>query len=141
MGLAGPHERCHSCTEKEKCGFLMDLAATPSLKALYRDQEKYDGYFRDQCVFRPELDIEDTMNVIVRYDTGATLSYSVNAFNSWEGYQIAFNGTQGRLEHSIVEQIYVSGTGGVQGGIAAGGVTTRVISLFTSPRANLGSST
>jgi len=134
MGLAGPHERCHTCAEKEKCGFLMDLAANPSLKALYLDQEKYDGYFRDRCVFRPEIDIEDTMNVIVRYDTGATLSYSVNAFNSWEGYQIAFNGTQGRLEHSIVEQIYVSGTGGVQGGIAAGGVTTRVIPIRGSAR-------
>ena len=69
------------------------------------------------------------MNVIVQYDTGATLCYSVNAFNAWEGYHIAFNGTKGRLEHSIVEQIYVSGTGGVQGGIAAGGVTTRVIPL------------
>jgi hypothetical protein len=34
---------------------------------------------------------------------GATLSYSLNAMNAWEGYQIAFNGTKGRIEHSIVE--------------------------------------
>ena len=80
-------------------------------------------------MFRPDIDIEDTMNVIVGYDTGATLSYSVNAFNAWEGYQIAFNGTKGRLEHSIVEQIYVSGTNTVQGGIEEDGVRTRVIPL------------
>jgi len=129
LGLKEAHERCHTCTEKQTCTFLLDLAANPSLKALYLDQENYDGYYRDKCVFRPDIDIEDTMNVLVKYDTGATLCYSVNAFNSWEGYQIAFNGTRGRLEHSIVEQIYVSGTGGVQGGIAAGGVSTRVIPL------------
>jgi predicted dehydrogenase len=134
LGLKETHERCHTCTEKDRCGFLMDLAANPSLKALYLDQEKYDGYFRDRCVFRSDIDIEDTMNVLVQYDTGATLCYSVNAFNSWEGYQVAFNGTKGRLEHSIVEQIYVSGTGGIQGGIAEGGVTTRIIPLRGAAR-------
>jgi hypothetical protein len=63
-------------------------------------------------VWRPEIDIEDTMNVIVKYRMGATLSYSLNAMNAWEGYQIAFNGTKGRIEHSIVEG----------GAIAAGAV-------------------
>jgi predicted dehydrogenase len=129
LGLASHHERCRTCPEKAACTFHMDLAASAGLKALYLDQEHHDGYFRDQCVFRPEIDIEDTMNVIVGYDTGATLSYSVNAFNAWEGYQIAFNGTKGRLEHSIVEQIYVSGTNTVQGGIEEDGVRTRVIPL------------
>jgi predicted dehydrogenase len=113
LGLDSHHERCHTCPEKAKCTFQMDLAASPNLKALYLDQEKHDGYFRDQCVFRPEIDIEDTMNVIVGYDTGATMSYSLNAFNAWEGYHIAFNGTKGRLEHGIVEQMAVAfGTAG-----------------------------
>lgn len=129
LGLASHHERCLTCPEKAACTFQMDLAANPGLKALYLDHERHDGYFRDRCVFRPEIDIEDTMNVIVAYDSGATLSYSLNAFNAWEGYQIAFNGTKGRLEHSIVEQIYVSGTNTVQGGIAEGGVRTRIIPL------------
>jgi predicted dehydrogenase len=133
LGLKETHERCHTCTEKAQCGFFMNLAGNPSLKALYLDQEKFDGYYRDRCVFRPDIDIEDTMNVIVQYDTGTTLCYSVNAFNSWEGYQIAFNGTKGRLEHTIVEQIYVNAGGGVQGGIADGGVTTRVIPLRGAP--------
>lgn len=129
LGLTSHHDRCRTCPEKAACTFQLDLAANPGLKALYLDNEHHDGYFRDRCVFRPEIDIEDTMNVIVTYDTGATMSYSLNAFNSWEGYQIAFNGTKGRIEHSIVEQIYVSGTDTVQGGIAEGGVRTRVIPL------------
>jgi len=38
------------------------------------------------------------MNAIVRYSTGVTMSYSVNAFMPIEGYRLAFNGTEGRLE-------------------------------------------
>jgi predicted dehydrogenase len=129
FGLTSHHERCHTCPEQEKCGFFMSLAADAKLKSLYLDQEHHDGYFRDRCVFHPRIDIEDTMNVIVGYDDNVTLSYSLNAFNAWEGYQIAFNGTLGRLEHSIVEQVYVNGTDTVQGGIADGGVRTRLIPL------------
>jgi predicted dehydrogenase len=134
LGLESPHERCLTCPEKKKCGFYMDLTAAPKLKQLYLDQEKYDGYFRDRCVFRPDIDIEDTMNVAVRYDNGVTLSYSLNAFNAWEGYQVAFNGTKGRLEHSIVERIYVNGTDTEQGAIQEGGVKTRVIPLRDAAR-------
>jgi predicted dehydrogenase len=103
MGLASHHERCRTCPEKEKCTFYLDLAADKNFTELYLNNEQYDGYFRDQCVFRPEIDIEDTMNVIVKYKMGATLSYSLNACNAWEGYTIAFNGTKGRIEHQIVE--------------------------------------
>lgn len=134
FGLTGPHERCHTCPEKSKCGFYMNLAENRGLKELYLDHESHDGYFRDRCVFRPEIDIEDTMNVVVGYDSGATLSYSLNAFNAWEGYTIAFNGTLGRIEHTIVEQVYVNGTDSVQGGIAEKGVRTRVIPLRGAPR-------
>jgi len=129
FGLSSYHERCHTCPEKSRCGFELDLAADRTLKELYLDNEKYDGYFRDRCVFRPDIDIEDTMNVLVKYDNQVTLCYSLNAFNSWEGYYIVFNGTKGRLEHRIEEKIYVSGTNTEQGGIKEGGVYTRVIPL------------
>jgi len=134
FGLQSHHERCHTCPEKDKCGFYFSLADSPSLKSLYLDQEKHDGYFRDQCVWNPRIDIEDTMNVLVTYDNGVTLAYTLNAFNSWEGYTIVFNGTLGRIEHTIVEQVYVNGTDTVQGGIAAGGITTKVIPLRGEPR-------
>jgi predicted dehydrogenase len=133
MGLSGPHERCATCPEKVRCGFYMDLGAVPTHKTLYMDCEKYDGYFRDQCVWRENIDIEDTMNALVTYDSGATLSYSVNAFNAWEGYTIAFNGPKGRLEHTIVEAVYVNGREPVQGGVMPDGVKTRIIPIRGDP--------
>jgi predicted dehydrogenase len=129
FGLNSHHERCHTCTEKEKCGFELDLEKDEGLKELYLENEQYDGYFRDRCVFRPDIDIEDTMNVLVRYDNDVTLCYSLNAFNSWEGYTVVFNGSKGRIEHKVAEGIYVSGTDTVQGGIKEGGTQTRVIPL------------
>ncbi|MDR2673982.1 MAG: Gfo/Idh/MocA family oxidoreductase [Opitutaceae bacterium] len=136
LGLAGPHERCLACPEAEKCGFHIDMRGTPGFRDFYLDHERHDRYFRDRCLFDPGIDIEDTMNVIVSYDTGAALNYTLNAFNSWEGYTIAFNGTQGRLEHSITEQIYVNGadSDAAQGAIKAGGVKTRVIPLRDNAR-------
>ncbi len=129
MGLKSHHERCRTCPEANACTFYLDLAADPGFKALYLDNEKFDGYFRDQCVFRPEIDIEDTMNVIVRYRSGATLSYSLNACNAYEGYQIAFNGTKGRLEHSMVEGA-ASFAGATQTGTVKGDVVrTRIIPM------------
>jgi len=124
-----PEMACHTCPEKDKCAFELSLSDNPSLKRLYLDNEKYDGYYRDRCVFRPDITIEDNMHVIVSYDNNVRLAYSLNAFNSWEGYIINFNGTKGRLEHQIQEQIYISGTDTEQGGIRHGGVTTRVVPL------------
>ena len=129
MGLDSYHERCHTCPETAKCGFELDLSENPGLKALYLDNEQYDGYYRDRCVFRPDINIEDKMSVVVTYDNDVQLSYQLNAFNAWEGYIINFNGTRGRLEHRIEEQVYVSGTDTVQGGIREGGTVTRVIPL------------
>jgi len=129
LGLQGPHERCRTCPEKSKCAFYLDLASKKELKELYLDNEQYDGYFRDRCVFRPDIDIEDTMNVMVRYNTGVTLSYSLNAFNAWEGYVIAFNGTKGRLEHKMEEKVYINGDGSMPGAVKPEGTYIRIYPL------------
>jgi predicted dehydrogenase len=129
LGLQGHHERCHTCPEKDKCTFFLDLAGNPNFRKMYFEQEQFDGYFRDRCVFRPDIDIEDTMNVSVKYDTGATLSYSLNAFNGWEGYHIAFNGTKGRLEHGIQEKVTVFGDGSTPGAVKPGGTYIRIFPL------------
>lgn len=114
MGLEGAHQRCLTCPEKAKCNFYFDLGGDAGLKALYLDNEQHDGYFRDQCVWRPEIDIEDTMNVMVRYDNGVQLKYALQAYDAWEGYHIAFNGTKGRIEHRIVESGGSAGAAAVQ---------------------------
>jgi predicted dehydrogenase len=105
LGLSGPHERCHTCPEKTKCAFELDISKNHELKSLYLDNEQYDGYFRDRCVFRPDIDIEDSMSVAVTYDNDVSMSYSLNAFTGWEGYVIVFNGTKGRLEHKMEEAV------------------------------------
>jgi predicted dehydrogenase len=127
MGLESHHARCLTCPEKAKCSFYFDLAADPGLKALYLDNERFDGYFRDQCVWRPEINIEDTMSVMVRYDNGVQLKYALQAYDAWEGYHIAFNGTKGRLEHRIVESGGAAGASRVQS--ASEGVSIRVVPL------------
>lgn len=131
MGLSGPHDRCLTCPEKAKCSFHLDLAADPGLKALFLDNEALDGYHRDRCVWRPDISIEDTMNVIVGYGGGTTLSYSLNAFNAWEGYHVAFNGTKGRLEHGVVES---GGTAGASERETRDVVTTRIIPMRGTPQ-------
>jgi predicted dehydrogenase len=91
--------------------FALHLDENAHLKAMYLDAEHEDGYRRDQSVFGDGISIEDTMGVIVRYRNRAVLTYSLNAYMPWEGYRIAFNGTKGRLEMTIVEQSYVNSGG------------------------------
>jgi hypothetical protein len=108
-------ERCLNCPEAERCPFYLNLRAHPRLKAQYLENEAYDGYFRDRCVFSDKIDIEDTMGLLVNYRNGAMLTYSLHAFMPWEGYVIAFNGSKGRLEHKMEETIYISGDGSIPG--------------------------
>ncbi|MFN2153425.1 MAG: Gfo/Idh/MocA family oxidoreductase [Anaerolineales bacterium] len=114
-GFTQRRERCLGCPEAVNCPFFLDLHASGSHELLYLENEQYDGYFRDRCVFSSEIDIEDNMQVVVNYRSGASLSYSLHAFMPWEGYTVAFNGSRGRLEHICMETSYVSGGGSVPG--------------------------
>ncbi|RKP57316.1 gfo/Idh/MocA family oxidoreductase [Cohnella endophytica] len=91
--------------------FALHLDENEHLKEMYLNAEQEDGYRRDQSVFGDGISIEDTMGVIVKYRNKAILTYSLNAYMPWEGYRIAFNGTKGRLEMTIVEQSYVNSGG------------------------------
>ncbi len=128
-GLQERTERCLTCPET-KCRFRLDIESIDGLKRLYRDNEVYDGYFRDRCVFSDLIDIEDTMNVLVNYANGTKMSYSLNAFMPWEGYIVSFNGTRGRLEHKTVESSYISADGSVPGQTLERGTYIRVIPHF-----------
>ena len=125
-GLTRRGERCLGCPEAKRCRFFLDLADSENLKALYLDCEEYDGYLRDRCVFSDQIDIEDSMNVIIQYRNGVKMSYSLNAFTPWEGHIVTFNGTRGRLEHKCEETVYVNGDGTVPGALKEEGTWTRV---------------
>ncbi|KAI9375577.1 hypothetical protein BJX61DRAFT_531520 [Aspergillus egyptiacus] len=91
--------------------FALHLDRNPQLKAMYLDAEKEDAYYRDQSVFGDGISIEDTMGVMVRYRSGAVLTYSLTAYAPWEGFRVMFNGSKGRLEVEVVEQSYVNSGG------------------------------
>jgi predicted dehydrogenase len=126
LGLEKHGPRCHGCKVAKKCNYFLDMAAKPGLKRLYLDQEKYDGYFRDKCVFRKDINIEDSMNLVVKYKNDVMMSYSLNSFLPWEGYRIEFNGTRGRLEHACQESSYINGDGTVQGALQPDGTTIKI---------------
>ena len=88
--------------------FALDLTANDGLRRLYLDAEAHDGYQRDRNVFAPGVSIEDDLAVIVRYDTGATMSYHLTAYAPWEGYRVMVNGSKGRLELEVVESDHVA---------------------------------
>jgi len=99
-GKKGPfrHTNCRPCPHKANCSFHWDMTKSANLMALYADCEKADGYLRDGCVYKEDVNIPDTMNAVVRYSNGVSMSYSLNTFMPVEGYGLAFNGTKGRLE-------------------------------------------
>lgn len=71
---------------------------------LYVAHEKEDGYLRDGCLYRNEIDIYDKMAASIRYANNVFVSYSLTTYSPYEGYRIAFNGTKGRVEAWIKER-------------------------------------
>ncbi len=130
LGLTRRSERCHDCVEAAACPFFLSLRDNPNLRALYLDQERHDGYFRDRCVFSEAIDIEDSMALTVQYTSGARMSYSLNAFMPWEGYTIVFNGLKGRIEHKCEESVYINADGSVPGALQQEGTWIRVYPHF-----------
>jgi predicted dehydrogenase len=92
------HTHCRTCPHKSKCNFFWDMTGNASMMRLYADHEKHDGYLRDGCVFRKEIDIYDTMAVQFKYANDVKVSYSLTAFAPYEGYRLAINGSKGRLD-------------------------------------------
>jgi predicted dehydrogenase len=127
-------ERCLDCIEAPLCPFHLNLRARKELAAIYLEHEHHDGYLRDGCVFSDAIDIEDTASVIVGYQSGAQLAYSLCAFSSCEGYRIAFNGTRGRLEHEARETPYVSGDGSIPGLFVKESTSIRLFPHFGDAR-------
>ena len=107
-GYARPYDRVHGAAAAGGDPFALHLADHPRLTELYLDAEAEDGYLRDRNVFAPGVTIEDDLALLVRYDTGATMTYHLTAYAPWEGYRLMVNGSRGRLELEVVESDHVS---------------------------------
>ncbi|KAI6564802.1 hypothetical protein MCOR09_007014 [Pyricularia oryzae] len=105
------YARAHGSDAARADPFALHLEDHPSLRAMYLDAEHEDAYHRDQSVFSDGISIEDTMSLLVRYRSGAVMTYSLTAYAPWEGFRVSFNGTGGRLEMEVVENSYVNAGG------------------------------
>jgi predicted dehydrogenase len=134
-GYARDYQRAHGDPAAAGDPFAFDLTADPRMRALYLDAESADGYHRDRNVFAPGITIEDDLAVLVRYDTGATMSYHLTAYSPWEGYRVMVNGSRGRLELEVVESDHVSPAHtGELIGPERGGATLTVRPFWAPPR-------
>ncbi len=114
FGDANPFfaERCSSCPYAGKCWAVMkstleDADLNPGsdgeiFQELFFNAESEDGYWRDRCCFARDIDIYDTMNAMIRYKSGIQVNYTENAYSPWQGYNIVFNGDDGRIEVGTV---------------------------------------
>ena len=110
-GITKFYSRVHGSENAKGDPFALVMEGNEGMENLYLNAEGDDGYIRDQSVFGDNISIEDTMNVLVQYKSGAQLSYSLNAYSPWEGYNVSFTGTKGRIDYRVTEQIYVNAGG------------------------------
>ncbi|MDR2814892.1 MAG: Gfo/Idh/MocA family oxidoreductase [Prevotellaceae bacterium] len=96
-------ENCRTCAHTQECNFYMDISKSKYYMDLYVANEKYDGYLRDGCVFKEDIDIFDKMGAGIKYANGVQVSYSLTGYSPYEGYRIAFNGAEGRIDAWIQE--------------------------------------
>ena len=97
-------KNCRACLHKEKCPFYWDITKDSRAMELYVACESEDGYYRDGCIFRNQIDIYDTMALNVKYNSDIHMTYSLNAFMPYEGYRVGFNGLNGRLDIKTYSQ-------------------------------------
>lgn len=92
------HSHCRPCPHKDKCDYYWDITQSQRMIDLYVANEKHDGYLRDGCVWRRDIDIYDTHTALIEYANGVHASYTLTTYSPYEGERIAFNGTEGRIE-------------------------------------------
>lgn len=102
-GINGPFrgDNCRTCEHKSNCDYHFDITKDKRLMDLYVANETHDGYIRDNCLFREEIDIYDKMSAQIKYANNVTVNYSLTTYSPFEGWRIAFNGTEGRIEASL----------------------------------------
>lgn len=90
--------KCRGCAHRNSCAHYWDITENEYYMDLYVAHEHHDGYIRDGCVWDEEIDIFDKMAAQITYANGVHVSYSCTTYSPYEGYRVALNGTEGRLE-------------------------------------------
>lgn len=132
-GVTEFYNRSHGSEVAANDPFALHMKDSKQLTSLYLNAEHEDGYYRDKSVFDDGINIEDTLGVIVRYKSKAIMTYSLNAYLPWEGLNVVFNGSRGRLEMKLVEKSYVNGGGKKSDEGALRGCEIKVFPMFDEP--------
>lgn len=91
-------DMCRGCEHQKNCNYYWDITKDKMAMNLYVNNEEHDGYIRDNCLWRKEIDIYDKMSAQIKYANGVLVNYSLTTYSPYEGWRIAFNGTEGRLD-------------------------------------------
>lgn len=90
--------KCRTCPHQDNCDFYWDITENETYMDLYVAHEHHDGYIRDNCLWRHEIDIYDKMSVQIKYANDVQVNYSLTTYSPYEGMKIAFNGFNGRVD-------------------------------------------
>lgn len=104
---------CPTCDEREQCAYYMrwhrdEWRGAPSGVEIdehvsgLQTLNHYASHRSRRCIYDSEIDIEDTYSAVVKYDGGATLTYSLCASCPFEGYRLGINGIDGRIETNSI---------------------------------------
>lgn len=91
-------KNCRNCPHTQECEFYWDITTNEHLMNLYVKNEHHDGYIRDNCLFRHDINIYDKMSAQVKYRNNVYVNYSLTTYSPYEGWRVSFNGTEGRIE-------------------------------------------
>ena len=132
-GVSQFYPRAHGFAAAKDDPFALHMEDNAQLKALYLEAEHEDNYFRDQSVFSDGINIEDTLSVMVKYQNQVQMTYSLNAYLPWEGLNVVFNGSRGRLEMKLVEMSYVNAGGERENEGSLESCDITVFPMFSAP--------
>lgn len=131
-GITKFYSRAYGSENAKGDPFALVMEGNENLEGMYLNAEHEDGYFRDQSVFGDGISIEDTMNVLVRYENGVQMSYSLNAYSPVEGFRACLTGTKGRIEVDVLDAVYINGEGKSENEGVSIGKRIKVLPMFGS---------
>lgn len=132
-GVSQFYPRTHGYSTEKDDPFALHMEENAQLKELYLDAEHEDNYYRDQSVFSDGINIEDTLSVLVKYQNQVQMTYSLNAYLPWEGLNVVFNGSRGRLEMKLIEMSYVNAGGDRENEGSLESCDITVFPMFAAP--------
>ena len=92
---------CRDCNHTHECKFYWDVTKQQRSMDLYVSNEEHDGYIRDNCLFREEINIYDKMSAQIKYKNKTVVNYSLTTYSPFEGWRVSINGTKGRIEAQL----------------------------------------